>query len=52
MDDIKAVSKRLSHANTSITLDIYGHLLPGRQCALVLGLEELLSRPVAFDSVH
>ena len=28
--DIKLISERLGHSKTSFTLDVYGHLLPGR----------------------
>lgn len=28
--DIKVISERLGHSKTSFTLDVYGHLLPGR----------------------
>lgn len=37
------VSRRLGHARPSITLDIYGHLIPGKQEEVAVLMDELLS---------
>jgi integrase len=37
------VSKRLGHSKPSITLDIYGHLIPSKQHEAALIMDELLS---------
>ena len=42
------VSKRLGHARPSITLDIYGHLIPGMQREAARMLEDLIL-PVAVN---
>ena len=53
----KVVQERLGHANISITLDTYSHVVPGLQEAAALRFEEGLKRedPVAVssgDSAH
>jgi integrase len=40
--DIKAVSKRLGHRDTSVTLNIYAHFLPETEQAIVEAMENLL----------
>jgi integrase len=52
--DIKVISERLGHAKSSFTLDVYGHLLPGRDEEAARRLEtglraamEKQRRPVA-----
>jgi hypothetical protein len=40
------VSRRLGHTKPSITLDIYGHYLPGMQSGAVALMDELVT-PVA-----
>jgi integrase len=40
--NVKVVSERLGHANVSITLDIYAHVLPSMQQAASAKLESLL----------
>jgi site-specific recombinase XerD len=42
-ENIKVVSERLGHANVSITLEIYAHVLPGMQCDAANRMEELLN---------
>ncbi len=37
------VSRRLGHAQPSITLDVYGHLIPGKQQEAALLMDELLT---------
>ena len=45
----KIVSERLGHANISITLDTYSHLLPGLQRAAALRFEEEVMQPKAEE---
>ncbi|PSR26291.1 MAG: hypothetical protein C7B47_10960 [Sulfobacillus thermosulfidooxidans] len=40
---VKVVSKRLGHANISITLQIYGHVLPGMQAEAAAKMDALLA---------
>jgi len=42
------VSKRLGHARPSITLDIYGHLIPSKQQEAAAIMDEILS-PVSIE---
>ena len=37
------VSRRLGHAKPSITLDIYGHLIPGQQKIVASLMDEILT---------
>ncbi len=39
---VYVVSKRLGHAQASITLDIYGHLMPGKQAEVASLMDQLL----------
>ena len=41
-------SKRLGHAKPSITMDVYGHLIPSRQEEAVLVMDELMT-PAIFS---
>jgi integrase len=44
--DIKTVQRRLGHENVSITLQIYGHLLPGQDERAAQAMDRLfLSTP-------
>jgi integrase len=45
------VSRRLGHARPSITLDIYGHLIPGMQEEAAQMIDELIT-PVEFQQLH
>ena len=45
------VSRRLGHAKPSITLDIYGHLLPGMQEEAAELMDELIT-PVPVQQLH
>ena len=36
----KVVSERLGHANISMTLDVYSHVIPGIQEAAALGFDQ------------
>jgi integrase len=45
------VSRRLGHARPFITLDIYGHLIPGMQEEAALLIDELIT-PVEFGQLH
>ena len=38
---MKTISERLGHAGIAITMDTYGHLLPGAQAEAVAGLDRL-----------
>lgn len=40
--NIKAISQSLGHANIGITLDIYGHLLPGMSRTAAERFDKLL----------
>lgn len=40
---VLAVSQRLGHAKPSITLDVYGHLLPGKQEEVAKLMDEILT---------
>ena len=45
------VSRRLGHAKPSITLDIYGHLIPGMQVEAAEMIDELVT-PVELHQLH
>jgi integrase len=45
------VSRRLGHARPSITLDIYGHMIPGMQEEAAQMIDELIT-PVEFQQLH
>ncbi|MCC7130131.1 MAG: hypothetical protein B6D39_04800 [Anaerolineae bacterium UTCFX2] len=45
------VSRRLGHARPSITLDVYGHLIPGMQEEAARLMDELIT-PVEFQQLH
>ena len=40
--DILTVSRRLGHANASITLNVYGHLIEGADAAAAKAIEGVL----------
>ncbi len=42
------VSRRLGHAKPSITLDVYGHLIPGKQWEAAALMDELLT-PISIE---
>jgi integrase len=42
------VSRRLGHAQPSITLDVYGHLIPSKQQKAAEKMGELLS-PISVE---
>jgi len=51
------VSQRLGHARTSITLDVYGHLMPSMQTEAADVIDELItpipfSQPVSESKTH
>ena len=46
----KVVSERLGHANISITLDIYSHVLPGMQEAAAEKFDRLFEVDVSENS--
>ncbi len=45
------VSRRLGHAKASITLDVYGHLIPSMQAEAAELMDELVM-PVAVQVNH
>ena len=45
------VSRRLGHARSSITLDIYGHFTSGMQEVAAQLIDELIT-PVEFQQLH
>lgn len=55
-EHVKVVSERLGHANISITLEIYVHVLPGMQEGAATRMERLLdedtSTPAAHNEAH
>ena len=40
--DVLTISRRLGHAQASITLDVYGHLIEGADAAAAKAIEGLL----------
>ena len=42
------VSRRLGHAKPSITLDVYGHLIPSMQTDIAQKIDDLIT-PVAIS---
>jgi len=48
---VTTVSRRLGHAKPSITLDVYGHLIPSMQEKAAYKIDELIT-PVAFQQLH
>ena len=42
--DVLVASRRLGHAKPSITLDVYGHLLPSYQDDIAIRMDEMLSK--------
>ena len=42
------VSRRLSHSKPSITLDVYGHLIPSKQHEAAALMDEILT-PIAVE---
>jgi len=40
---INVVSQRLGHANTSVTLNVYSHVMPGMQAAAAQGVADFIS---------
>jgi integrase len=44
--NLKAVSTFMGHANIGVTLDLYGHLLPGSETAAVALFDTYLAREV------
>jgi integrase len=52
-EHIKVVSERLGHANASITLEVYVHVLPGMQEGAAARMESLLEgTPAAHREAH
>jgi len=41
---VKVVSERLGHATTSITMDVYAHVLPGMQEEAAATVDAMLGR--------
>ncbi|NQU29430.1 MAG: site-specific integrase, partial [Anaerolineae bacterium] len=48
---VLAVSKRLGHAQPSITLDVYGHLIPGVQEKVASIMDEIITPITLPDAV-
>ena len=44
------VSRRLGHANASITLNVYGHLIEGADAAAAKAIEGMLERRANGDT--
>ena len=42
------VSRQLGHARPSITLDVYGHLIPGKQKEVAMLMDQLLT-PIQIE---
>jgi integrase len=45
-----SVSRRLGHARPSITLDVYGHLIPAKQLEAAEMIDELIT-PVELHRI-
>jgi len=45
---VMIVSRRLGHARPSITLDVYGHLIPGKQKEVAMLMDQLLT-PIQIE---
>jgi integrase len=43
--DAKTLSTYMGHASVAITLDRYGHLMPGNEAAAAAKLDAFLRRP-------
>jgi integrase len=48
---VNVVSRRLGHVKPSITLDVYGYLLPSMQAEAAQKIDELIT-PVVFQQLH
>jgi len=48
--DILTVSKRLGHSKPSITLDVYGHMIPGVQEKAASIMDEITT-PITFQTL-
>ena len=42
----KIIQERLGHANVSLTLDVYSHVLPSMQANAAEKMDELLGHPI------
>lgn len=51
-EHVKVVSERLGHANISITLEIYVHVLPGMQEGAATRMERLLDEDAGTQAAH
>jgi integrase len=51
-EHVKVVSERLGHANVSITLEIYVHVLPGMQEGAAARMERLLGEDAGTPAAH
>ena len=49
--DILTVSKRLGHSKSSITLDIYGHMIPGVQEKAASIMDEITT-PISMETLQ
>jgi len=49
-EDLKYISSQLGHASIQITVDRYGHLLPGQKRQATARLEAQLNRAVSCSS--
>ena len=49
--DILTVSKRLGHSKSSITLDVYGHMIPGLQEKAASIMDEITT-PITFQTLQ
>ena len=41
-ENVMMVARRLGHSTTALTLDVYGHVMPGMQESAAQRLDELL----------
>ena len=49
--DILTVSKRLGHSKSSITLDVYGHMIPGLQEKAASIMDEITT-PITIQTLQ
>ena len=50
--DPKTLSDRIGHANTSVTLQIYGHRSHGRDTLMAQALGDLIQSAMTSDGLH
>lgn len=49
--NVKPLSTLMGHANIGITLDLYGHMLPGSEDEAAMQLDDFLARVLGGSTV-